>query len=221
MGLMWTNAQFAGLALAPVFALIVMNRVTAHRQVLLETEARFARPYYVVLLSLGGVLLLPQFASDVLGLTYGAWHKARPSEVASVLRFTSPRLAPLLLYHGGRSNGPIYTTYINDGEALLRKATSSQETVLTMDMTNPFPYVLGRRPPLGGIAAAGYNYTLSDAHHPSDDRYFGNADVVMVPKRPALDDVFWVGFYRIYEPGLLRRYALAAESDWWRLFRKK
>jgi hypothetical protein len=223
VGLMWTNAQYAGLPLAPVFALIVMSRVTAQRRTLLETEARFARPYYAVLLSLGGVLFLPQFASDLLGLASGTWQKARPYRVASVLRFTEPRLAPLLLYDGGipRSNGRIYTTYINEGEALLRKVTSEQETVLTMDMANPFPYVLGRRPPLGGVAAAGYNYTLSDAHRPSDDRYFGNADIVMVPKRPAMDDVFWAGFYRIYEPGLLRRYALAAESDWWRLFRKK
>jgi hypothetical protein len=36
------------------------------------------------------------------------------------------------------------------------------EKALTMDMVNPFPYALGRRPAVGGIAAAAYRYTLSD-----------------------------------------------------------
>lgn len=42
----------------------------------------------------------------------------------------------------------------------------------------------------------------------------------MVPKRPSADDIYWVGFYQIYEPALLRRFSLAAESDWWYLFRR-
>ena len=223
IGLLSTNAQYAGLPLVAVFALIVVNRVTTRQRELPETEARSARRYYAVLLSLGGLLFLPQFASDIFGLGYGAWQKASPSEPASVLRFTEPRLAPLLLYDGGipRSNGRTYTTYINDGVALLRKATSPKETVLTMDVANPFPYVLGRPPALGGIAAAAYKNTLSDTHRPSDDRYFGNSDIVMVPKRPSADDMYWVGFYKIYEQGLLRRYSLAAESDWWYLLRRK
>jgi hypothetical protein len=33
--------------------------------------------------------------------------------------------------------------------------------------------------------------------------------------------MYWVGFYKIYEQGLLRRYSLAAESDWWYLLRRK
>ena len=223
IGLLSTNSQSAGVPLIAVFALILVNRVTARQRELPETEARSARPYYALLLSLGGLLFLPQLASDIYGLAYGAWQKRSPSELDSVLRFTEPRLAPLLLYDDGtpRSNGRTYTTYVNDGVALLRRATSPKETVLTMDMANPFPYALGRPPALGGIAAAAYQYTLSDTHRPSDDRYFGNSDIVMVPKRPSADEMYWVGFYKLYEPALLRRYALAAESDWWYLLRRK
>jgi hypothetical protein len=58
--------------------------------------------------------------------------------------------------YGGipKSNGRIYTTYVNDGVALLRRATSPSQTVLTMDVANPFPYALDRPPALGGIAAS-------------------------------------------------------------------
>jgi hypothetical protein len=90
-----------------------------------------------------------------------------------------------------------------------------------MDMMNPFPYAMGRRPAIGGIAAAAYNLTLSDRHSPSDNRYFGNADVVIVPKQPASPGIFYDGFYRIYESALHRRFRLAVESDMWYLYRRK
>ena len=223
VGLLSTNAQYAGFPLIAVFALVIVNRVTAHQRQAPDAKAYYGRPFYATLLLLGGLLSLPQFVSDVFGLAYGAWQKASPSDLASVLRFSEPRLAPLLLYDGGipRSNGRIYTTYVNDGVALLRRATRPNEAVLTMDVANPFPYAMDRPPALGGIAAAAYKNTLSDRYRPSDDRYFGNADIVMVPKRPSADDIYWVGFYHIYEPALLRRFSLAAESDWWYLFRRK
>ncbi|MDH3253007.1 MAG: hypothetical protein OEM41_09465, partial [Ignavibacteria bacterium] len=114
-----------------------------------------------------------------------------------------------------------YAAYVNNGIHFLRKNTLPHETVLTMDMINPFPYALGRRPALGGIAAAAYQYTLSNGHRPSDDEYFGTADVVMVPKRPSTLGDFYNGYYRIYEPALRDRFRLAAESDMWYLYRRK
>jgi hypothetical protein len=90
-----------------------------------------------------------------------------------------------------------------------------------MDMVNPFPYALQRRPPRGGIAAMSYHYTLSDRHRPLDDWYFGDADIVMLPKRPAQDDFFYIDFLKAYTPGLHQRYNLAAESDWWLMYRRK
>ena len=88
-------------------------------------------------------------------------------------------------------------------------------------MFNPFPFALGRKPPTGGIAAAAYNYTFSDNHRPSDDQYFGNADIVMVPKKPAADGGCYFGALKIYGPALKRYFSLAAETDWWYLYRRK
>ena len=215
----FTSCQGDATPMAAVFALMVMNTITARQIKLPDAAACVTRPYYAAMLSLGGLLLLPQLTSDLGGIAYGVWKKARPYNLAQVTRFTEPRLAPLLLYDGATpgSNGTIYTTYVNDGAALLRRVSGPGETVITMDMTNPFSYALGRKPALGGIAAAAYGNTLSDTHRPSDDAYFGNADIAMVPKHPALDD----GLYVSYEAALNKRFRLAAETGWWRLYRRK
>jgi hypothetical protein len=218
-----TSAQDDAMPICAVFAIIVVNTITAHHRKLPDADAFLSRPYYAAVLSLAGMLFLPILVSDLCGLTYAAWKKSRPSNVALIVRFTAPRLAPLLLYDGAnpRSNGTIFTTYVNDGVALLRRVSGPGETVITMDMTNPFPYALNRKPPLGGIAAVAYKATLSKTHRPSFDAYFGNADIAMVPKHPALDDGFYVDYFRIYEPALYQRFTLAAETDWWRLYRRK
>jgi hypothetical protein len=222
-GLIATNAQTDGFPLCAVFALLVANEITLDQQSLPAAEARVCRPSYAAVLCLGALLFVPQFAEDLVGLAYGAWRKYSPSTSVAVLRFTSPDLEPLLLYEGGtpRSNGPIFTTYVNDGVALLERETTPSETILTIDMTNPFPYALQRRPARGGILSPTYHYDISDGYRPSDDRFFGDADIVMVPKHPALDDMYYVDFYKAYEPGLKQRYNLAAESSWWWMYRRK
>jgi hypothetical protein len=71
------------------------------------------------------------------------------------------------------------------------------------------------------MAAAAYNYLFTDELRPSDDAYFGDATVVLVPKEPALEQRYYDGYYRIYHPALLKRYRLAAESESWRLYKLK
>jgi len=224
MLLLLSNQQKTELPLSTIFSLFVVNRVIIRERALPDTGADPARPSRRVALFAGGILFLSQFCMEYSGLAYGALLKARPSRIHFAERFTEPRLAPLILYDGfsePRSNGRQYTVYVNEGVRLLRSCTGPNETVLTMDMMNPFPYALGRRPAIGGIAAAAYRYTLSDRHRPADERYFGTADVVMVPKRPASPGVFYDGFYGIYEPGLRDRFRLAAESDLWYLYRRR
>jgi hypothetical protein len=223
IGILSSNAQPDVLPVCAMFAILVVSEITGQQQKLTEEEARPYRAYYAAVLCLGALMFIPQFTSDLEGVGYGAWKKARPSTPAAVLRFTAPNLQPLLLYDGAnpRSNGRIYTTYVNDGVALLERETRPDERVQTMDMTNPFPYALERKPPRGGISAMAYHYTLSDHHRPSDDWYFGDADVVMVPKHPAIDDIYFTDFWKAYEPGLRQRFSLAAESDWWFLYKRK
>ena len=149
----------------------------------------------------------PIFVSQYLALAHAAKEKISPPGIRSVVRFNQPCLADLLLYEGEQpsSNGRQYTTYINEGVALLLAASKEHETVLTIDMFNPFPFALGRKPPTGGIAAAAYNYTFSENHRPSADEYFGNTDIVMVPKRPAAGNINFNGVMKIYGPTLKKR----------------
>ena len=223
IALMSSNAQADGFPICAVFALLVLNEVIEDQKTVPAHAAPPTLSYCAAALCIGPLLCIPLFVSDLTGIAYGAWNKARPSP-ATALHFKTHNLKPLLLYdtdgYHPRSNGRIYTTYVNDGVALLERVTRTEERVLTMDMVNPFPYAMGRRPPRGGIAAMAYHYTLSDGHRPSDDAYFGDADIVMVPKHHASEDVYYTDFWKAYEPGLRQRFTLIAESDWWLVYRR-
>ena len=186
--LMFSNLQLIAMPLLGVFAILIANRVTAERQRLPAMEARTELPRHVFLLALCALLVVPQLASDLVGLANGVFQKAHPSATIGQVRFTEPHLAPLILYDGDphkEANGSVYTNYVNDGVTLLRKHCNASDRVLTMDMVNPFPYALKWRPPKGGIAAIAFNYTLSAQFRPSFDAYFGDATVVLLPKHPA------------------------------------
>jgi hypothetical protein len=222
--LMLSNAQILATPLLGVFVILFTDRVTAERRQLAVVEARTELPRHIFLLALCALLVVPQFVSDLVGLANGVYVKSHPSETPGHVQFTEPHLAPLILYDGAflqESNGSVYTSYVNDGVALLRKHCNATDRVLTMDMVNPFPYALKWKPPLGGIAATAFNYTLSAEFRPSFDAYFGDATVVLMPKRPAQMRSFIDGFYKLFTPALVERYELYAESDWFWLYKRK
>jgi hypothetical protein len=222
IALMSSNMQFDGFPICAVFAIMVLSKIMEVPEAIPAEREPSAR-WYAAALCIGPLLFAPLFLSALAAIGYGLWDKAQPSP-STVLRFTTPNLKPLLLYqtdgYSTRGNGSVYTTYVNDGVALLERETRPEEKILTMDMVNPFPYVMERRPPRGGIAAMAYHYTLGDGHRPSDDAYFGDADIVMVPKRPASEDMYYRDFWKAYEPGLRQRFHLVAESPWWRMYRR-
>jgi hypothetical protein len=222
--LMLSNAQLLAMPLLGIFAILFADRVTAERKQLAALEARTELPRHVFLLALCALLVVPQFVSDLVGVANGVYHKARPSMTIGYVRFNEPHLAPLILYDGAfleACNGSVYTNYVNDGVTLLRKHCNASDRVLTMDMVNPFPYALKWRPPLGGVAFISFNYTLSAQFRPSFDAYFGDATVVLMPKRPAQMSSFIDGFYELFTPALVDRYQLYAESDWFWLYKRK
>lgn len=222
--LMFSNAQVKAMPLLGAFAVLIASRITAERQKLNVAEARTELPRHVFVLVLCAMLVIPQLASDLVGLVNGVFQKAHLSATISQVRFTEPHLASLILYDGDphkEGNGSIYTNYVNDGVALLREHCNASDRVLTMDMVNPFPYALKWKPPKGGIAAIAFNYTLSVQDRPSFDDYFGDATVVLFPKHPAQMPHYIDGFYALYTPELLERYRLHAESDWFWLYKRK
>jgi hypothetical protein len=222
--LTFTNMQSNAAPLTGLLPILVAGFVLDDGWQLPLGRARRVLPRLAFWLASGCSLFVPPLASDVAGLWYGARQKAHPMQSRISVRFSEPRLASLILYNGSldiAANGGGYTTYVNEGVALLRKHCTSQDRVLTMDMVNPFPYALGWRPPLGGAAAIAFDYTLSAENRPSFDQFFGDTTVVMVPKRPALGEDYLGPFNRLFMPEVLRRYILSAESDLFWLYTRK
>ncbi|HUK43183.1 MAG TPA: hypothetical protein VLW48_01945 [Candidatus Bathyarchaeia archaeon] len=219
LAIIMTNQQWDGFVLCACFGILIANELMREQQ----QEPAAKRPLYAGALCLAALLFVPQFAGDLFGLGYGLWSKEGARSEVDIVRLTPPNLAPLVLYDGHipRSNGRVLANYVNDGVALLERDSRPDETILSLDMTNPFPYALERRPARGGVASPTYHFNLDDEHRPSDDEFFGDADIVMVPKHPALDDFFYKDFLRAYEPGIHQRYTLAAESAWWWMYRRK
>jgi hypothetical protein len=122
------------------------------------------------------------------------------------------------------TGGPAYVRAVNDGLALLRRRTGPRDGVLTIDMMNPFNYLLERPSPTGGLAAGAYNYVISDAAHPSGDRWVGNARYVMVRKYSRdvkdfpVENYHVDGIRRIYQPVLDERFRMLDETDHWILY---
>jgi hypothetical protein len=221
--LTFSNCQRNAMPLMAAFAIIALSCKCAEREES-TNHGRLRLPHYLPALAVSVLLIGHQFVPDALSLGYGLALKAHPSTENAPVRFTEPRISPLIMYDGSvekSSNGSIYTNYVNDGVSLLRTNCNASDRVLTMDMVNPFPYVLGWQPPRGGIASTAFNYTISAKYRPSFDAYFGDTTVVMVPKKPALAPYFLDGFNAIYLPALRQRYRVAAESEWWWLYKRK
>lgn len=222
--LMFSNMQPGSMPLVAAFGIVVASRMSSERRRGALAESLTEKHRYFFLLLLCGMLSLPQICFDLVGLGYGAVQKAHPAAARSLVRFSSPRIASVILYDepsDPRANGSLYTAYVNEGVALLKQSCGSGDRVITMDMVNPFPYALGWQPARGGMAAAAHNNLFSDEPRPSDQEYFGDATAVMVPKAPALNRFYYDGYFRIYYPPMLERFQLAAESESWRLYKLK
>lgn len=219
-----SNAQDGGFVICAIFAILMIDAITQEQKRLPLAQFQAKVPAFAGVVFLGALLFVPQFASDLMGLGFGAWEKARGARAPGLLRFTSPNLKPLILYESGNnppSEGRMFTNYVNDGVALLARASRPDETVLTMDVTNPFPYAMGRRPARGGHAAPTYHYNITDRYKPSAEWFFGDADIVMVPKRSSQGDNHFVDFYNAYAPWLKEHFYLAAETSVWWMYRRK
>lgn len=172
----------------------------------------------------GAAFFAISFGSQAVGLGYAVEQKRHPSGIEKVTRFISEPLRPLYLYDDEtdpESNGSRYVAYVNSGVSLLQRYAGRGETVMTMDMMNPFSYALGRPSARGGMAAVAYECTLSDAYRPSDAWFFGNADLVMIPKQPASHRPMFDQLMAAYAVALHDRYRLAAETDMWFMYRRK
>lgn len=225
LALLSTNSQTSGLPLLGAAAFLMANRVAdAQIRSGILTQP-FALSYGISVLLLSALLFLPQFASDAAAISIAGARKFKPPQSCAT-RFSETRVKPLMLCNYAVqdedkwSNGSNYTNYVNDGVAMLHRYGKPSDKVMTMDMQNPFPYVLGWAPPRGGMAASAFNYTFSAKFRPSSKEYFGDTTVVMIPKHTAGGPQYTDGLYETYGPALEQRFRLAAESDWFLLYKR-
>ncbi len=210
--LLLTNAQVVSYPLTAAYSLILLFSI--------EPTGKAFKLLGAVACLLAAPILVAQVAG--LGIALAGSRTNPPG----TLRFESPRLHALVLYDispndmDRYSNGSEYIASVNEGMRLLAANTMDSDKITTLDLANPFPFAMNRMPVRGGIAAASYGFTLNDLHHPSEERFFGDSEVVMEPKYPASPPMFYDGFLKIYEPALHRDFRLQAENARWRLYRR-
>ena len=219
------NAQpwrFSPFALFSRFCWRTKSRRTSKR---CQSLKRVPASAYAAVLCLGALLFLPQFTSDLVGLAYGAWRQGKATDSgrgAPLHVAQSEATAAVRRRRIRRKQRHIFTTYVNDGVALLERESRPERNDPDdgCDQSRfPTPWSGDRRGE--DMQAPMYHFNMSDEHRPSDDWYFGDADIVMVPKRASQGDNHYIDFYKAYEPGLKTAIRLAAESDRWWMYRRK
>lgn len=204
--LLMTSWQFRSLPLNAVMSILLIDRMVqeASRNITMQSLRRSA----LLVLTL---LIFSYASSDALALEFAASQKlGRKSE--QFASFSAPALS------GFTTVQRDYVDLVNDGFVLLNRHRSPKDTILTLDFTNPFSYSLGAAPAWGGSTWLQYTNNFGEAG-PSAERLFGNASLVMVPKKftdPTLID----SIPRLYGPFLRQHFRLVAESANWRLYHR-
>jgi hypothetical protein len=225
--LLATNAQADGFPLNAVLAIILAEQGRlAAKEWGTGITARFLRADTVILL-VALLCFAPPFLGSASGLAYAMVKSRENPPESEVPRIRAAPLEGLLFYDvpdaldsDRRSSGRIYVEYLNDGIRLIRSVSKPEETIYTLDMTNPFSYALERRPAHGGSSCMSLNHHFSDKHKPSPEWLFGSADIVMVPKRPAAADQDTKALMRNYLPSIQAEYVLCAQTEWWQLYKR-
>ena len=224
--LLSTNHQATSLPLDGFVAVVLLDKAIA------RWDPRGAdRPRRLLAVFLAALCFLPLATMNAASLAAASWERYRGGEPASV-RLKSERGASMIFgpvesSMTSESGGAAYVEALNDGLELIRTRTEAGAGVSTIDMFNPFNYLLDRASPRGGMAAAAYNYAFSDAAHPSGEHFFGDARYVLVRKYSKsaqdfpIEDYHIQGLLRTYQPALEQRFRFVEETRHWMLWRRK
>jgi len=204
--LLSTNFQFFSLPLSAVMAVLVVKQLDGPT---VGGNARTLR--HGALLLWGCLFVAEQFSYETMGLGFGAWQKHSWEETPHA-SFHADVLA------GFRSFDSSYVDLVNDGLSLVNQHRLPNDTVMSLDFSNPFSYALGMRPAPGGATTLHYRGNFSESHHPAPERLFGHADLVVVPVTPTEPGLI-LSVPRIYGPYLAAHFHLVGESQGWRLYR--
>jgi len=228
--LLSTNHQAKSLPLTGFAALILANDAVARRDSAAEPGVDLFRKLAVLVLM--GLCVVPLALENATALVAAAVVEERRLPASVPGRLVSERGAlmdfePVMSRLTSETGGPGYVDALNDGLDLIRRHTEPDAGTLAMDMFDPFNYLLDRRPPRGGFAAAAYNYAFSDAVHPSASQFFGDTRYMIVRKYGAAAQDYEIeayhlrGLERIYGPALRENFRLVEESAHWSLWERR
>ncbi len=222
--LLSTNMQLSGTLVLNGCAVIVLADVFICRYKTGRLAVGNSMTVTVLIAFLVASSLGPLFFRNAWSLVAAAVEEHRLSGVP-ILRLESRRGASIIFAREPfetENGGAEYVKSVNEGLALLRRYAGAREGVLAIDMFNPFNYLLDRPSPRGGIAAAAYDWVLSEDARPSADRLIGDARYVIVRKYGIWhDDLFIKDYRRLYEPEVAARFSLLEETRHWRLYGPK
>ncbi len=205
MFLLATNYQQRGFPLNCVLSILVINGVVTSFS-MSGRKSLFLRS---VVSLLGGLLVLIPISYDAIGLGFGLDVRL----VASHVPFTKFNANALASFRSGEGE---YVEIVNDGLALVAKYRQPDDTLISLDFSNPVSYSLSMNPSSGGTTWLQYRTNFDDTHGPAPQRVFGSATLVIVPK--TFPDA---GIARVYVPFLAQNFTLIGEGVSWRLYRRK
>lgn len=215
--LLLTNHQSYGLPLNALFAILIAEEIPSLGSDVSASALRIVCSASVLAVAL--LVAIPTAGSDLISLGYSVVRQARTVKtLGASMASTEPRLRGLwFVGEYPRCNTVDYLHDLEDGLALVRRSSGADETVYSLDFSNPFAYFLGRQVAPGGSWSIAYKQAVDDRHHPAAGRIFGGVDIVMEPKFPVVD---LTGTKRIYGNYLRAHFRLAAESRSWLMYRR-
>ena len=112
-----------------------------------------------------------------------------------------------------------YANYLDTGISAARDGCENRARISTIDVTNPFPMLLGW-PTGGGMIFAAAGYLFSEKGHLPNEVMFRNINCVMIPKLP-VQILFRDTLLNVYWPFLSKSFQQSFESDMWTVFRRR
>jgi hypothetical protein len=217
VGVFFVPANFPGtrLPLNAVAAVIIVDRVQSQRSEAARSEAALSEvTLRCALLLFGAMFILVSLFLDATGLAFAA-HARRSVANLSGSTFNEPALAGFSTFDVG------YAHFVNNGLALARQYRRPDDTIMSLDYSNPFSYAFRIRPAWGGTPMGlQFRTNFDDRNHVEPERLFGHASLVMIPQPQAFSDYTLAGnIPRIYGPWLERHFHLIGETVFWRLYR--
>jgi hypothetical protein len=219
-----TNTLENRCTLASLWVIILVEQITAMHLQIREKQ----KPLTVVLIALGLGSIVTDLVPNIASVANVGIYQS-PATKKEGLRIDAPGMENMRFYDStafydsvkaGDGDGTYYVKVLNDGLALLRGQSRNDESILVLGFTNPFSYLLRRKPAEGGSSFLFIPTSITPDHMPAVDRIFGDADLMMLPQYEGThqqSDQFIQNYYRNY---LLENFHFVAKSQDWSLYRR-